>query len=148
MKRLGYVRILIFLWTSETLIIAGCGSGDQGATVKGQVLQNGKPVQFLPSEDIMVGFSSEVPAGQKPIGFFANVQRGDGTFTVIGPGGKGMPAGKYRIRLSSQIYGSNGADRFEHVSDPRKPPLIAEVGPEKEQTFTIDLGKWTVTKQK
>jgi hypothetical protein len=147
LERWGRARFLVSIWISGTLIIGGCGSGDQGAKVKGQVLQNGKPIRFLASEDIMVGFSSEVPIGQKPIGFFANVQRGDGTFTVIGPGGKGMPAGKYRIRVSSQIYGSSGADRFDDVSDPKKPPLIAEVGPEKEQTFTIDLGKWTVTKQ-
>src|SRR5262249_7800881 len=109
-------------------------------------LQNGQPIQILPSEDVIVGFSQEAPSGQKPIGASGIVKPEDGTFTVAGPGGKGIPPGKYRISLSSQVNGSNDKSRFEALFSPQKPPLTVDVGPEKGQTFRIDIGQWTVTK--
>jgi hypothetical protein len=146
-KRLCQARLTAFWWSAAILAVAGCGADNQGVTVKGQVLQNGQPIPFLPSEDLIVGFSQEVPAGQKPVGASGAVKPEDGTFTVNGPGGRGIPPGRYRISLSSQINGGNDRNRFERLFSPQKQPLIAEVGPEKGQTFRIDVGRWTVTRQ-
>ena len=50
--------------------------------------------------------------------------------------------------MSSQIYGGgDGTDRFEETFGVEKTPLVAEVGSEEGQTFVIDLGTKTVTKQ-
>jgi hypothetical protein len=132
---------------AAALVVVGCGLGDpKGVKVTGQVLQNGKPIKVLPSEEIMVGFSSEAPEGQHIIVAWATVLPDDGTFTISGSAGKGIPAGKYRVIASSQIYQKN-EDRFEAVFDEKKPPLIAEVGPEEGQSFVIDVGKRTLTKR-
>jgi hypothetical protein len=149
-KRLWQVRPVIFFCAAAALVAAGCGKGGvRGVKVKGEVLQNGKPIKFLPSEEITVGFSREVEPGEPPFGAPAKVKPEDGTFTVDGPAGKGIPPGKYRIQLTSDIYGSDRGDRFEAWFDPRakRPPLVAEVGAEGEQIFVVDVGQWTVKKQ-
>jgi hypothetical protein len=141
---------VIFFCAAATLVAAGCGKGGvRGVKVKGEVLQNGQPIKFLPSEEITVGFSREVEPGQQPFGAPAKVKPEDGTFTVDGPSGKGIPPGKYRIQLTSDIYGSDRGDRFEPLFDARakRPPLVADVGPEEGQTFVIDVGQWTVQKR-
>lgn len=58
-----------------------------------------------------------------------------------------LPAGRYRVSLSSQIYSGDGTDRFADHFGPENSPLVAEVGAEEGQTFVIDLGRKTVTKQ-
>jgi hypothetical protein len=138
-----------FCCVATTFAIGGCGKGDRvrGVTIRGQVLQNGQPIPFLPSEEITVGFSSEAPPDQAAFGTSASVKSKDGTFTMSGPSGAGIPPGTYRVSLSSQIYGGSDGNRFEAVFEERRPPLMAEVGSEKGQTFVIDVGKWTVTKQ-
>lgn len=147
MKQIRKIRFVILSCIAATWVVAGCGTEDQGVKVAGQVFQDGQPIKFLPSEDITIGFSEEIPAGQKPLGFSGVVQSKDGAFVLSGPGGKGVAPGKYRISLSSQVYGGTGKDRFEALFSSKKPPLIADVGPEKGQTFIIDVGKWTVQKQ-
>jgi hypothetical protein len=110
------------------------------------VLQNGQPIKVLPSEEILVGVSSEAPAGQPVPVAWAPVKPEDGTFVLSGPTGKGIPAGKYRVVVSSQLY-QQSKDRFEAVFDEKKPPLLVDVGPEEEQHLIIDVGKRTVTKR-
>jgi hypothetical protein len=109
------------------------------------VLQNGQPISVLPSEEIMVGFSSEGQAG-KPIAAWGTLKREDGTFTLAGPTGRGVPAGKYRVVVSSQLY-QKSHDRFEALFDAKAPPLLVDIGPEKGQHFIIDIGTRTVTKR-
>jgi hypothetical protein len=138
---------VIFFCAAAALVAAGCGKGGvRGVKVQGEVLQNGKPIPFLRGEEITVGFSREVEPGEKPFGAPAKVKPEDGTFTVAGPSGKGIPPGKYRIQLTSDIYGSDRGDRFEALFDAKakRPPLVADVGPDGEQTFVIDVGQWTV----
>jgi hypothetical protein len=110
------------------------------------VLDRGAPVQFLPREEIMVGFSAEAPEGQPALGASTDVKPADGTFTLSGRDGKGIPPGRYSISVSSQVYGGDGADRFAARFEGKK-PLAVEVGPEKGQHFVIDVGTMTVTKR-
>jgi hypothetical protein len=127
------------------LLAVGCGKGGQGVTITGQVLQNGSPLQFLPKEDLTVGFSAE-PPGATAFGASAPVKPPDATFTLTGRDNKGIPPGQYSISLSSQIYGGDGTDRFAPLFNGKK-PFIVEVGPEKGQHFLIDVGTMKVTKR-
>jgi hypothetical protein len=138
------VRFVVFSCVAA-LLVSGCG-GRKGVEVSGQVLLNGAPIKLLPSEEIMVGFSEEAPAGQQPIAAWAPINASDGAFTLAGPAGKGIPAGRYRVVVSSQPY-QKSEDRFEAVFDEKLPPLIAEVGTEQGQTFVIDVRTRTVTKK-
>jgi hypothetical protein len=106
---------------------------------------NGQPLKFLPQEEIVVSFSP-ADAGAKAGGATGPVKAEDGTFTVATPQGQGLSPGKYQIRVSSQIYGGDGKDRFAEFFE-EAGPLAAEVADKDGQTFIIDLGKKTVTKQ-
>ncbi len=142
-------RYVVAFWCLAVLAVAGCGRGDQvrGVVVKGQILQNGQPLKFLPGEEITVTFFREAPAGQKPVGASAVVQPAESTFTIVGPDYKGIPAGAYHVSLTSQVAGVyDKEDRFMAMFK-KKPPLNAEVGPEEGQTFVIDLDAWKVTKR-
>jgi hypothetical protein len=147
MRQLWQVRLVSLSCVAAALILGGCGGGVRGVNVAGQVLQNGKPIKFLPKEEISVGFSStDTPAGQQVIAGWAPISPEDGTFTFSGPSGNGIPAGKYSVVVSSQLY-QQSHDRFEAVFDPKKPPLIVEVGPDAGQPIIIDVGTRTVTRK-
>ena len=147
MKWLRQVRLAVVWYTAASLAVPACSTGDKGVRVKGRVLENGQPIKFLPSEDMMVGFSQEAPPGQTPVGASGSVKPQDGTFVITGPSGRGLPPGRYRISVFSQIYGGSDRNRFEALFGSKKPPLYAEVNSDRGQTFTIDLGAWSVTKQ-
>jgi hypothetical protein len=146
MRQPYLVRFALFSCLAGVLAVAGCGGGVKGVTFKGQVLHNGKPIQVLPQEEIQVGFSVDTPGAQQPKGALTKVEPADGSFTITGLDGKGIPPGKYRVVVSSQLY-QQSQDRFEALFTERLPPLIVEVGPEPGQHFTIDIGTRTVTKR-
>jgi hypothetical protein len=74
------------------------------------------------------------------------VNAADGTFTVTGRNNTGVPPGRYRVSLSSQV-GYGNVDRFEKLFDGKKPPLIVEISPGEAQAVVIDVDNWTVTKE-
>ena len=71
----------------------------------------------------------------------------DGTFTVHGPTDKGIPPGTYMVAVRSEIYSGDGTNRFEDKYDIDNTTLTAEVGPEENQVFLIDMKAGTVQKQ-
>ena len=129
-------------------VLAGCSQSTQskGVVVQVRVVENGQPLKFLKDEEILVGFSEEVAAGQKGVGVMGELKPQDATATLSRSGNTGIPPGKYRISMSGQTGYGDAPDRWEKVFDAKKPPLIAEVGPEEGQSFTIDIARWTVTK--
>jgi hypothetical protein len=136
-----------FFWLCAAFLLAGCGgkSSVKGLKVEGKLLLNGQPLKFQPNEEITVSFAP-ADAGGKAVGGSGAVKPEDGTFTLATTAGPGIPAGKYQIRVSSQIYGGDGKDRFADFFE-EVGPLAAEVAEKDGQTFIIDLGKKTVTKQ-
>jgi hypothetical protein len=146
MRQLCPTRYATLALVATALTIGGCGGGVRGVSISGQVLQNGKAIKFLPSEEIIVGLSAQAPAGENPIAAWGTVKPDDGSFTVAAPDGRGIPAGKYIVVVSSQLY-QQSKDRFEAVFDNKKPPLIVDVGPDSGQHFIIDVGTRTVTKR-
>jgi hypothetical protein len=148
------VGAILGLWA--VVALGGCGpsgptaqfSHIKGAKIKGVLMQNGKPIKFLPDEMITVSFNA---AGEATAGAAAgggDVKAEDGTFGIAGPSNQGIPPGKYQVLVSADIYGgANGnPNRFEALAK-KKPPLTVEVGADEGQTFEIDIGKWTATKK-
>ena len=103
------------------------------ATYKGQVIKLKK------DESILISF---VLQGSDPqIAAHAEYNPDDGTFTVKGPTGQGIPPGKYKIGLSNDFYGGgDGTSRFGEEMDSEKTPLVADVGSEEGQFFEVDAG--------
>jgi hypothetical protein len=141
-------------WTETAVCIAavvvvGCTSGDpnKSVAVRGRVIQNGRPLKFLPNEDVSIGFSAaDAALGSGGFGASAGVNAVDGTFTVTGRNHTGVPPGRYRVSLSSQV-GCGNVDRFEKLFDGKKPPLIVEISPGGDQAVVIDVDNWTATKE-
>jgi hypothetical protein len=148
--------LTLLIWFCATFFLAGCGKGGgtKGFVVKGQVLVKGQPLKLRPNEELTVSFSPANAAGKGaaegakvPAGGNGTVKGDDGTFTLSSLNGQGIPPGTYEVRVSSQIYGGDGTNRFEQLFDEAKAPLIAEVGDKDGQNFIVDLGNWTVSKQ-
>lgn len=136
------------------VVFSGCGgSGSSGPEVKGAkvsgvLLFNGKPIEFQEMETITISFESG--EGESQIATSAEVNAEDGSFTLEGPTGQGIPAGKYRIQVVGDIYGGDEPNRFERyfeasedVTIPQPKPLNIEISESEGQNVEIDLGKWT-----
>jgi hypothetical protein len=149
MKRIWAVRWAIVVAFAAAFFASGCSKekGTKGVKIKGTVVLNGKPLQFLPEEEVIVSLTELESRDKGVIGSAAQAKPPDATFTIDGPKGQGLPPGKYRIIVTSQIYGGDTGDRFEHLFSNNRPLLVAEIGAEEGQNFVIDLGKMTVTKQ-
>jgi hypothetical protein len=152
MSRLVRTRLGILCCLGAALFAVGCGKGgkgnEKGAKVQGRLLEKGRPIKLLPAEDIVVSFSRPAAPGLFPPTGSSPVDPKDGSFAFYGPNATvGLPPGSYRVIVISQINGDTSRDRFATQFGADKTPLTAEVGPEEEQTFIIDLGTKTVKKQ-
>jgi hypothetical protein len=98
---------------------------------------------------VVVSFAPPDPADVTSTRGAAAIDPKDGSFAFFGPhspGGRLAP-GKYRVSISSQTgQDGDGKGRFAAFASDRS-PLEAEVGPEEEQTFVIDIARKTVRKQ-
>jgi hypothetical protein len=139
-------------------LVATVGCGASGTIVTGQVASGGKPYTINEEkEELQVTFVTG--EGEEMKGYPANVQP-DGTFSVVGPHGRGIPPGKYRIIVQSIPYGgdqSNAvampededdiqADKFRGKFSAEKTPLTIEIGAEETAALIIDLKKGTVSR--
>jgi hypothetical protein len=141
------IQLLVLTAVTLAVFVAGCGKkGNQGVKVQGRLLKDGQPIKFLRTEDIRISFSSEASEGHEASGASGVVRPKDGAFTITGRDNMGLPPGKYRISLNSIIEGGGDDNRFDASVNRKMPPLVAEVGPEEGQSFTVDIGTWTVTK--
>ena len=93
--------------------LSGCEGGKSGFAVSGRLVQDGKPfsaadAQLPPgSRPIQIVFylvpgagGAASPASAAGEAFHSEVNADTGEFTVKGPSGKGIPAGKYRIAVT------------------------------------------------
>jgi hypothetical protein len=119
-------------------LAAGCGPA--GVKVQGRLQTNGVAYRPAGAEAVVVTLLGG--AGAKAVSYPARVNA-DGTFTVEGPEGKGIPPGQYRIAVSATTYGSGSGDRFAETFGPAKTPLACEVTSGTRE-ITVDLGKKAV----
>jgi hypothetical protein len=139
---------------SFAFVVAGCGGkkGPEkppvtGVKVSGKLVQGGSPVKHLKDETIKVSFLSEAGLGGDKVLAQGEVDKSSGAFSIIGPDGQGIPAGKYKVLVGSELYGDNN-DRFNEKFDAGASPLVADVTAEEGQVFTVDIGSRKVTKGK
>src|SRR5262245_39133794 len=81
--------------------LTGCGA--KTARVSGRVVENDQPFQAQAGEQVSIVFSCQDPSIVMPV----SVQP-DGTFTVYGPDGDGLPPGKYKVGILSDTEGPGG----------------------------------------
>lgn len=142
-----YRLFLVFLGLCS-LTLAGCG-GAKGVTPKGQVVQNGSPYKLAPGEEMTVSFTPTSGKGKNT----SDKVNEDGTFTITGIDGKGLPPGNYKILVNSTMTGDNVPadqqykDRFENAFSLENTPLQMDIAEGPPLTLEIDVVKKTVAKK-
>lgn len=143
-------------------LLLGCGS-EKVVPVRGKIVDKGQPyraqlnvnpdlippgeeelaglvtVTFYPVQDENQPIANE--EGEVEVGGYSAVVHEDGSFTVPGPKGKGLPPGKYRITLQ-HLDPRTQQDVLKHRFSPASSRITREVtNPEAELVF--DVGKPT-----
>jgi hypothetical protein len=104
MHRLAWNLFLVPL----ALAISGCGSS-QGISVHGKLTKGGVKYEVPADQKLHLTFysmepstdgSRTIPAGEA---YMAVYKAEDGTFTVAGHDGQGIPPGKYRVSVTQQL---------------------------------------------
>ena len=135
-------------------ILSGCGGSDSGDTVaiKGKLLDNGNPLVVDQSKFPLPAGATAPPPGSGllrivfiPIDakeqFLAKYNQQNGTFEVLGPSGKGIKPGMYKIAITaSYTPGSkDNNDYFQGKFSPENTKIVREVKPGEE--IVIDVAK-------
>ena len=120
------------------LVLTGCSSS---VTVTGKLVQNGQAYALPPGESLEVHFLSADPQMYPPRDFMTMANQ-DGTFTADqgDPAKKGLPPGKYKLKLHSET-----PELKKKLSG--QPELTTEIDTSKGSkiNLTIDVGSRTVT---
>lgn len=130
MSQISWFRRFIVL-TCATLLFAGCAESS-GVKLAGKLVKAGKGY-ILPAEDTLnLSFEGKnlYPATFNPA---------DGTFTVAGPKGTGIPPGKYKISLN-RTPGSNDPASLSKSTD-----LNAEFSKVDGKEVEINSGMTSIT---
>jgi len=117
------LRWLFFLLLVGLLI--GCGGKRK---VNGKILKDGQPFKVSDKGVISLSFVSADDASKM---YNATPNMSDGTFTIVGPDGKGIPPGKYKVQLSAQdpYTGPGSKDLFGgKYASATSSPLTVDVG--------------------
>jgi hypothetical protein len=113
------------------LSLAGCSGSEALVEVKGKVHQNGQPlfVQELPSKAggrVVIRFHV-LDQDQRPLGYHGATVKPDGTFSVPGAGGRGIPPGKYRVEITWQDPYPMGNDKLEGKFGKENSPVVVDI---------------------
>ena len=149
----GYRTWLVAAGLAAGLAVVGCGGSAQsdrevkGVAVAGRLVQNGKALKLKDSEQLVVNFILDGATPDDPIVAAAEYNPADGSFVVSGPTGQGIPPGRYKVEVILDSYGGGDDDRRFAEFDAETTPLVAEVGADPGQHFTVDLGTRRVTRK-
>jgi hypothetical protein len=131
------------------VLCCGC-SGETLVVLHGQVVENGQPRKGQGKPPLRVVLTGQGSEADKTPGtsFVAEVGE-DGSFTVQGGTGKGIPPGSYTFTLSSTAVGPGRPQPGElrDFTDPATSPLKCDVTADPNQRVVIDLGKKTVERR-
>lgn len=139
--RTGFLAVLY----GSLCLLLGCGPA-KGVSVSGQLLNKGQPYLPREKEEVTVRF---MPDGNSTLPVCTGqFDPKTGKFTLSGPqANQGVPAGKYKVVVTSIIYGESGKDLFANEFSEQKTPLRYEVSKDAKQSIKVDLGTKTVTKE-
>jgi len=116
------IHVLVAL---SVLFLAGC-RGDGRLNVKGRIVKGGAPYTVSEDDTVRVTFFPVTPDGSPPKNtYIAAFDPTKGTFRAVGPDGKGVPPGKYRIAV-------------EHQGKRREGPKVAFDGDRSPFVFDVD----------
>ena len=115
---------------------AGCGGGPPLQKAKGQVLVNGKNYQVGGREQLQVIFYPDVAT---PNTTYPATVKPDGSFETLGMDGNGIPAGKYRVGITSPYGG--GSVTIPPEIGLSTSPIVREVVQGKDTIEPIDIMK-------
>jgi hypothetical protein len=117
--------------------LAGCG-GDARLNAKGRVVKGGQPFT-VPAEDrVRVTFYQLQPDGTTgKNSYIAEFHNSDGTFRAVGPDGRGIPPGRYRICVEHE---RKRVDLFRGAYNSDTTPFVFDVD-SKTKELIIDLDR-------
>jgi hypothetical protein len=122
--------LYLALALAMVLGLAGC-STESMVPVKGRVHKNGQPlaVKELPSGAggrVMVLFH-RVDQGAKPLDPQSAIVQADGTFSLPGASGSGIPPGKYCVEVRWQDPFPMGQDKLQGKFSKEKSQVIVDI---------------------
>lgn len=120
-------------------LLLGCGSsGPPVVAVSGKITRNGETMAVKPMVGRLTISFYPVAAEGAAVVEEADLQA-DGTFTVPGKNGNGIPPGKYKIAVVWQDDFPTGPDKLNGKYNEKNTPLIREI--QAGSTLEIDVGK-------
>jgi hypothetical protein len=139
-------RCLCGLGLSFFVIFSGgCSSSPAHFKVRGKVVDGDKAVLPDPNSSIHLNFVQIVDEGKPFNSYGTMLNPEDGTFEVVGNEFDGMPAGKYRVQMSSISPNPSATiklitSRFQSSASPivvdivdDKTPLVIDIAPYKKK---------------
>jgi hypothetical protein len=135
------VRRLAALVALLLSLLTGCS--EPMAEVTGKVHKSGQPLAVTESPSaaggrLMVLFHA-LDQGKAVDGPFGAIVKSNGTFTVPGASGRGIPPGKYRVEVKWQDPFPMGKDKLDGKFGPENSPVIVEVPGQKEIDIDVSL---------
>ena len=139
-----FTRNLLVVGAVLTLFaLPGCGpEPESGPKLTGKVLINGQPCRPVSIYDFDIKLVS-VEEGPIKKSYMAAIEQ-DGTFTIHGSIGKGIPTGLYKVSVIGPVVDASGKPTRKYVptfSD-KATPLEVDIKPEHRELI-IDLEKKT-----
>jgi hypothetical protein len=145
-------RAVLLLLCVGSLTFGGCGLWGKGVKVSGKVVLP-QDAKILPTDDLHV----DLTAIDNPRTETGKIDHADLTFTINGADQKGVPPGKYKVKVTCRPYPSQDAKAFKERKarldqqfgtengDANGLPIV-EIEPGADVSLTIDLRNKTVTK--
>ena len=120
------------------LVLAGCG-GDGRLKPRGRIVKGGAAFTVPEDDYLRVTFFPVTSDGRPPKNTYAATSNGsDGTFQAVGPDGKGIPPGKYRIAL--EYEGKKKKDIFKGAYDGDRSRFVFDIDSSTKE-LVLDLDK-------
>jgi len=111
--------LLVFPCLTAVVLLTGC----EGARLKptGKVMSNGQQLKLSDKGVLQVTvYAADDKTGNDP---FPTTTQTDGTFTILGKDGRGIPAGTYQFAVRAVDPYPNGKDVFRDKYKPGSPGL-------------------------
>jgi hypothetical protein len=130
-------RQLLLIAALGLLVLCGCG-GDGRLNARGRIVKGGTPFTVPEDEYVRVTFFPVTADGSPPRNTYAASYNGtDGTFRAVGPDGKGIPPGKYRIAIAHE---GKRKDQFNGAYDGDRSPFVFDIDSSTKE-MVIDLDR-------
>jgi len=140
-------RISVAFLLAATLGLAGCGGevGPEYGKVKGTVTLDGQPVE--------IGNITFLPTGETKGPASGALIAADGTYELVGPGGKGVVVGTHQVTVACPEAGSGPSTGEDpqagnapcvipaKYGDPRTSKITKEVKSGEDNVINIELTK-------